>query len=132
MIRVTITKCHKVIIWKSHLKQLVNGACAALIFPTTRYITLKFVFALFDSIVLEKFQGYRDSISFLTSFQFFLGNLKPLATILASYFVRKVSLIIIVAVDPSPSLPLWLLELRLLLLSLLQSSSSLSVLSSSS
>ena len=43
-----------------------------------RYITLKFVSALFDSIVLQKFQGYQDSISFLTSCQFFLGQ--PLAT----------------------------------------------------
>ena len=90
MIRVTMTKCHKVIIWKNHLKQLVNGACATTIFPTIhyrifhKYVTLKFVFALFDSIVLDKFQGYRDS-SFLTSCQFFLGNLEPLATIFTSY-----------------------------------------------
>ena len=43
-----------------------------------QFITIFFtqlVFALFDSIVLEKFQGYRYSISFLTSYQFFLGNL---------------------------------------------------------
>ena len=36
--RVTITKCRKVIIWKSHLKQLINGACATIIFPTIRYV----------------------------------------------------------------------------------------------
>ena len=37
MIRATIKKCHKVIIWKSHHKQLINGACATIIFPTIRY-----------------------------------------------------------------------------------------------
>ena len=38
IIRVTVTKCRKVIIWKSHLKQLINGACATIIFPTIRYV----------------------------------------------------------------------------------------------
>ena len=57
MIRVTIKKCYKVIVWKSHLKQLVDGAYATIIFPTIhygifpRYVTLKFVFAFFALIV---------------------------------------------------------------------------------
>ena len=106
-----MTNYHKVIIWKSHLKQLVNGARATIIFPIIHYgifprcVTLKFVFALFESIVLKKFQGYRDSISFLTSCQLLLGNHLPLVTIFTSYFASKVALIIIVAVDQSPSLP---------------------------
>ena len=33
-----------------------------------------FAFVLFDSIVLKKFQGYRDSISFLKSCQFLFGQ----------------------------------------------------------